>query len=305
MIIFNYMKMKKTYLLGLDIRQNFVRLTALSYCNARYQIEACEYSQLHGCEITEVATITLIKKLLSKISFKIKDVALALAHSEVVFKEVKVDSGLSAEEIGDFLQFNLAEQNFDYYPVGGEAKSGESEKTVRLVAARGELIERGLKLLRAVGLKPKIIDVDIYALERAARWQLKNISGLVAIINIDYGNILLTVIDHKKVVYVHEDDVEEENLNSIVRIIEQLDLKLQLIHSVILQSLECVVLGGEKAGLPGLLEEANSRLNVTVIIANPFFDMTLSPLLVPDLVRELAPLMLISSGLALRVANDG
>jgi len=298
-------------LLGIDIGQNFVRLVELSYCNSGYQVEACLNIELNDDKGSDEAIVAVIENMLKQNPSKTKDTAVALSHSVVIFKEIKVDADLSAEETIEFLQFNLAEYvgetkndiSFDYQVVDSQTKTNNNV-TLRLIAARRERIKKLVKLLQAVNLNSKIIDVDVYALERAVRLQLKNIVGLVAVININYGNIFIIVIDHKKIVYAHEDFIGSENLESVTQVVEQLNLKLQLLHSGLPQPLEQVILAGEKAMLFGLVDAVNSQLNIRVTLADPFSGMQLSAAVSSEAVQQVAPMMLISCGLALRVSDD-
>ena len=298
-------------LLGIDIRRNFARLVELSYCNYSYQLEACAHIELGEIDGSDEAIITAIKNTLKQNPSKTKDTAIALSHLAAIFKEVEVDANLSAEETIKFLRFNLAQQvsdsktdiSFDYQVIDSPTPTN-SNTTLQVIAVRHERVGKLVALLQAANLKPKIIDVDVYALERAVRWQLKNIEGLVAIINIDYGNIFIVVIDSKKIVYVYEDFVGNESLGSIAQVVEQLDLKLQLLHSVLSQPLGQIILAGEKAVLFGLDDAVNSQLNIHTMIANPFLGMQLSPAVSQELIQKIAPKMLISCGLALRVDDE-
>jgi len=66
-----------------------------------------------------------------------------------------------------------------------------------------------------------------------------------------------------------------------------------------LEKLEKIVLAGEKAMLPELRATVNDQFNVQTIIADPFFDMKLSS----AVSQNITSAMLISCGLALRVAD--
>ncbi|CAL7961935.1 hypothetical protein GAMM_20001 [Gammaproteobacteria bacterium] len=162
-----------------------------------------------------------------------------------------------------------------------------------------QIDKKCIKLLRAANLCPKIVDIDSYALERAIRRQLKDIAGLIAIINIDVGAILIVIIDAEKIVYAHEDFMRMEEMRSVAQIIMQLKLKLQLVFAALHQPLEKIVLAGEKAVLPELRATVNDKFNVQTIIADPFFGMNL-PFAVS---QNITSAMLISCGLALRVAD--
>jgi len=213
---------------------------------------------------------------------------------------------LSEEEIEAFLQFNIEKYigesansiSFDYQIIETPIRIDECVM-LRLITVRRERVEKCIKLLRAANLYPKIVDIDSCALERAVRRQFKDIVGLIAIINIDVEAILIVVIDAEKTVYAHEDFMHMEETQSVVQIIVQLKLKLQLVFASLHQRLEKIVLAGEKAMLSELRGVVNDQFNVQTVIADPFFGMKLSP----TVTQNITPAMLISCGLALRVAD--
>jgi len=176
--------------------------------------------------------------------------------------------------------------------------------TIRLIAVRRERVEKCVRLLSAASFYPRIIDVDSYALERVVRRQLKEFLGLTAIINIDRSAILIVVIDSEKMVYAHEDVVDPKELESIAQIIVQLKLKLQLVFSTLHQPLEQIILVGEKAVFTELGPAINNQFNIQTTTINPFFGMKLSTVVSKKVIQEIAPIMAISCGLALRVTDD-
>ena len=174
----NFLKFiyRNNSLLGIDIKQGFIRLVELSYRNHQYQLEYCANFTLEHCLTSEEEVIRTLKNILNKVQLKSKNGAIALVHSEVVTKEVEVNSNLSSEEIVEFLGFNIERYvsgtkdsiSFDYQAIGDGAKENGC-KTLQLVAVQEERADKLVNLLKSVNLSPKIIDLDIYALERAAK----------------------------------------------------------------------------------------------------------------------------------------
>lgn len=251
-----------------------------------------------------------LKIFSSRVYLTLKKTAIALTHAGVTFKEIRVDSSLSPEEIEELLSFNLSEKldsdsgkiNFDYQVI--ERGSTNSSTLLQVVAVPEDQVKRWCQLLRAAKLSPKIVDIDLYAIERAIRHQLKNIEELVAVVIVDHGTVFIVVIDQKKVIYYHEEFVGSESLGSIAQVVAQIDLQLRMIAEVLSHPVKQLVLAGEKSLLIGLDQAINAQLNVKTTMADPFSGMQLSSMVKPELIKRIAPMMLISCGLALRVADE-
>lgn len=304
-------KPKTKSLLGIDITTNSIRLVELSLLGPNnYQVEACINVALDTPASNDLIAKEL-KKIFSHTRFKTKNVAVALSHSAIIFKEIKIASELTNKEIEDFLLLNIEKYigepinnlSFDYQIIKPTIKTDE-HTVLKLITVRRERVEKYIELLKAINLYPKIVDIDSYALERVIRKQFKNIAGLIAIINIDGRAILIVVINGEKVEYAHEDFINTDQLESPVQIIMQLKSKMQLVFATLHQPLEKIILAGEKAVLPELREIISTLFNVQTITIDPFLGMQLSPTISQESLQTIAPTMLISCGLALRVADD-
>ena len=309
--ILHSIKSKPKCLLGVDINANSIRLVELSITKSNYQIETCINTMLTSPMSDDMVAVKL-KGILQQTRPKTKDVAVALSHSAIIFKEVKVAPELSNKELTAFLQFNLEKYigesadnvSFDYQSIRQPQQKGK-RTILQLIVARRDRVEKYIKLLQAANLCPKVIDIASYALERIARQQYKNFSGLIAIINIDYETILIVVINQKKIVYVHEDFVNTAAMQSTAQITMQLKLQLQFVFAALPQPLEKIILAGEKATFVGLNNSVSEQFNIPTVIINPFFALRLSPTVSQESVQKIAAAMAISCGLALRAADVG
>lgn len=88
---------KTSCLLGVDIRQDFIRLVELSCCGSEYRLEACTNLVLIESEMSDEVIISALKSVLEQVSPKTKDVAVAFSHTVVVFKEFQVIAGWSSK----------------------------------------------------------------------------------------------------------------------------------------------------------------------------------------------------------------
>ena len=295
-------------LVGVDIRQNFIRLVGLSGGDFGYQIEMGVNLELQDAEISDEVIASAIKSTLRQASPKFKQAAVALSHTAIIFKEFQVPVELSRKEINKFLHFHFAECAKEYSAgdLGFDCQvteAGNDSFRLQAVAVRRAHADKWVKLLLKAGLYSEILDIDIYAIERAIRLQLENVEGLAAVVNMDHGQVLIIVLDSKKIVYVHEDVFDIDAVVSIDKVLELFDTKLRLIYSALSQPIEVVVLGGEKALLPGLVDAVSDRFDLRVVLANPFMGMKVANTVSQGNIFQLAPLMLISCGLALRVRD--
>ena len=294
-------KPKPQRLLGIDLNSHAIRLVELSFSQGNYQVETWANITLPLIEMNGTKLSTIIQQ--SKTTTKIA--AIALSHSEIIFKEIKVISGLSPKKLNTFLQFNMEKYigttadsvSFDYHLVQ-QVTTKEKHILLQLAAARRERIVQYLQLLQAANLSPKIIDVNSCALERIVRHQLKNIIGLVAIINIEIDSILIVVINHEKTIYTHEDCITA-TMQTTAQITEQLILKLQLVFAAVTQPLNEIILAGAKATAAGLDITVSEQLKIPTTVLNPYLNMRWST----NITKTSDAAMTISCGLALRVTD--
>jgi len=297
-------------LLGIEITHNQFRLIGLSYTNGHYFLEASLALSFNEPLTNDDLIIKTLSPLLQKLNLPTKKAAIALCSSEVILKEAEVDTRLSSLEIEKFLQFtlleNLAEKketgksSFDYQIIN-KTNTKHGNKLLQVAIAPKTLIERWQNLFKRLHLQLKIIDIDCYAVARALSHQLKNIKEPTMIIMIDAKKILTAVVIQENIVYNQVDFISSELSSSITSLAEQLTKKIEQVISLLKRSIAKLILAGEKAPLPGLVELIAARTKIQTLLANPFLGMKLSPQIAPESVVSIAPLMLISCGLALRV----
>jgi Tfp pilus assembly PilM family ATPase len=292
---------KPKRLLGIDITANAIRLIELSYPRPNnYKIEACLNIALEA-HCSEDVIIEKLKEIAAKNLIKTRDTAIALSHAAVIFKELDISFALTAKEIIEFLKFNIKKHlsesgelgeadeligniNFDYY-IDPATKTKQHAK-IKVFATKSFQVARYLEILKKANFCPKIIDINSYAAARAIFRQVEDVFKPIAVININYESILIVIINNKKIIYAHEDFVD----------IKQMVTKIQLVFARVLQQPEKIFLAGEEKVFSLLQEEIASKFKIPIVIAEPFFGLQHS--------LNVAPEMLVSCGLAMRVADD-
>jgi type IV pilus assembly protein PilM len=213
------------------------------------------------------------------------------------------------------------------------------QMTVLLVAAKRELVEHKIALLNEVGLQPTIIDVDAFALHNAFEINYPEaMNGVVGLVNIGHENTNIYILDDGVPVLTRDipvgtrrfrEDLQRERGQSA----EEAEMMLQggvagEIPEGFLQSrTEELAVGIERAGaflqtasrsaggigrifitgggarIPRLSRALGDRLKIPVQLANPIEKLQVADGVFDSMqVDEVAPLLMLPIGLALRTA---
>lgn len=308
--ILSGIKPKTKSLLGIEINTHSIRVAELSVYKSTYQVEAC-ISITKNTPITDKVVTETLKNIAASRSIGTKNTATAISHSLVTFKEISIEHKLTKKEIDELLKLNIekyigiSENNisFDYQAINTSSKTGD-RTILQLTAVPREHIEKHTKVLLEADFYPKIIDINSCALERIARYQLKSIDELAAIINIDPGSVLIIIIDKNSIIYSHEDFINVSHTASANQIIEFLKSKMQPVFSKIAGPITKILLAGEMAVLSELPQKISAEFSIQTEVINPFFDMKLSPSISTTSLQNMSPAMCVCVGLAMRVYDD-
>lgn len=286
-------------LLGIDVSQNSVRILELSKNKKGCIIETCVLVPLLQNQPDDINNITATLKLaLKNHRSKTQSAIIDLSYSAIIRKTITIPTSMTSQEIGEFITLNLEQYigipktqiSFDYQIT----EKNRINTTIDLIAVRKERVEKCQTILAAVNLKPKIIDIDAFALARAIN-VLYQPTHPIAAINLDYGTILTCVIDNDKVLYAHEEFIENEKLKTqlIAYILNHLQLCITTSHHLPTQ----LFLSGEYA-ISIDHENIAAQAQLPTTIVNPLIHATLAPSL--NHATTIVPAMAIAFGLALR-----
>jgi type IV pilus assembly protein PilM len=345
-------KAKTSAVLGIDISSTTVKLLELSKQGVRYRVESYAVAPLPPGAVMEKSINdvdmvgAVIRQLVNRSHTQAQQAVAAVAGSSVIVKTILMPAGLSdddmeaqiAVEADQYIPYALEEVALDF-EVLGPAQGSADQVSVLLAACRGETIESRVGALEAGGLRPKIIDVEVFAMERAlglvqAQLPLDDPQS-IAIVDVGATMMTLSVLSNGKTVYTREqlfggkqltdeimnrydltfeeaglakkqgglpEDYEREVLEPFREaVIQQISRSLQFFFSSSeFARLDCVVLCGGVAGMTGLTERVQERLATPTIVANPFADMTVSSHVDAQALSKDAPAMMVACGLAMR-----
>lgn len=215
---------------------------------------------------------------------------------------------------------------------------GGDEMQVLLVAAKRELVENKLRILTDAGLTPSLVDVDAFALHNAFELSHPDaMTGIVGLVNIGHEVTNINILDEGVPILTRDitvgtrrfrEDLQRERglgVDEADQLLQGYDRSPHL-DAVIESRGEEIAVGVERAAaflassartgqiravytcgggarIPGLNEALGNRLRIRVEQANPLANLKVRDGAFGSLVTdEIAPLMMLPIGLALRSA---
>lgn len=346
-------KPKHRSILGIDITSAAVKILEISgsgdaLCVEGYGRDVLPPNALEGNVIKDIDAVAhCIKKLCERSSLTCKQVALAVPDSAVISKTVQINDGLNDEEMEElviieadkFIPYPIDEINFDFEVLGHSTKNPEM-LDVLIVASRAENVNSRIEAISRAGLEPRVVDVESYAVERAAQHLAKQLPAggqdkIIAIIDIGTNYTHLFVLHGMRLVFSREEKfggmqlieaiaehykmtIEEavvaKNQGTLpadyeLQVLEpfkelvllQIKRTLQFFYSSSQHGfVDHILLAGGIARQPGLASLIQEQLGAATTIANPFSNMILGKKINLDLINNDAPALMVACGLALR-----
>jgi type IV pilus assembly protein PilM len=346
---------KKPVILGLDISSTSVKLIELVEDSekGKYRVESMAVEPLPDGAVVEKNIVEVeavgetIGKAVKKSGTKTKNAAVAVAGSAVITKIIQMpadldESKLEAQielEADQYIPYPLDEINLDFEVLGATQENPETVD-VLLSASRSENIEMRSEALALGGLKPKVVDVEAYTIEKSALmldhgFEEGDTDKIIAVIDIGATMTSLNIIQDGKLIYTREQSFGGKQLteevmrryglsyeeagklkklgglpdNYIPDVLEpfketvgqQVSRFLQFFYTAGDQNaVDLVALAGGCSSIPGLDELVEQHIETKTIIANPFINMSLSEQVDPQKLSADAPSLMIACGLALR-----
>ena len=342
-------------MLGIDISSTTVKLLELSQSDNHYRVESYAVAPLPPEAVVEknvnqVETVGgLIRELVSRSNTRAQHAVAAVAGSAVIIKTIPMPAGLSEEDLeaqltveaDQYIPYPLEEVALDFEELG-PVVGRDDQVNVLLAACRQETIESRVDAIEVAGLTPAIMDVEVFAMERALAL-LKTQMPMahpetIAMVDIGASMTTLSVYAGGESVYTREqlfggkqltdeimnrydlsfeeagrakkqgglpEDYESEVLEPFREaVVQQVSRSLQFfLSSSEYTELDCIVLCGGVAAIAGLAEIIEERLSTPTIVANPFADMSVGSRVNAQALAKDAPAMMVACGLAMRSAR--
>jgi type IV pilus assembly protein PilM len=347
-------KTKYPSLIGIDVSSTALKLVELSetgkgtYRLERYAIEPLMRDVVVDGNIANLDLVSDgLKRAHKRLGTRNRNAALALPSAMVITKKIIVPAGQKEEDLellveaeaNQYIPFALDEVNLDFQTLG-PAPNNPDESEVLIAASRKEKVEDRVAVAEAAGLKPRVMDVESYAMQQAFELISPTLpaSGRdqnIALVDIGahvthfyvlrngqflfsrdqaFGGNQLTH-DIQRAFNLTPDEAESakksqglpDNYDADVLqpFMETLALEVTralqfFFTSTSYNQVDQIVLAGGCALLPGIDELVAKRAGVATLIANPFANMATSDRIRPRQLAQEAPMLLIACGLALR-----
>jgi len=336
---------------GLDVGSGFVKAVVIDHSGSEPEITNIAYAPLVSDAIVEgeimdpQIVVETIQSLFETMAIAPKGVVTSVGGRDVIIKRIQMDRMKETDarevirwEAEQHVPFDMENVQLDFQILDPEAEG--LQMSVLLVAAKREVVDQKVALLRDAGLTPSIVDVDAFALHNAFEYNYPEAAdGVVALVSI--GNEISTVNVLNEGVPVLTRDVPfgSRRLREKLRRMHGLtateaeaviqgqsprqaefhallaeggdELAMGIERAVAFLSMDAaagrglsrVYLCGGGARTPELADAVAARLRVRTEIANPLQRLRIRPgaaALFPA--EDLAPMLMLPVGLALRAA---
>ncbi|OEY69006.1 pilus assembly protein PilM [Rheinheimera salexigens] len=342
-----------TMMVGIDIGAHSVKAVLLSQHNGMCKVEAFAVEpMIKGAmsdrEIQDIEAVgNVLSKIRKKIPRSIKHAAAAVSGSTVISKVIFMDVSLTDAELESQIEveadtlipYPLNEVSIDFEKLDVN-ESDPSRVNVLLSAARTESVEVRVSALDNGGFSAKVIDIESYALSRAAElcWsQLPDDAEkkVVAMVDIGATMTLLSIIENGKTVYTRDqafggdqytrsilsyynksyDDAELAKVSGDLppnytfevlapfqtMLLQQVRRGIQMyLTSSGKDAVDYIIISGGTVLIEGIDKLLIDELGIHTVVANPFNAMELAPAIDREQLNRYASQLMVASGLALR-----
>lgn len=154
-----------------------------------------------GALLDPDAVAKIIATLVGNLKIKGKKVAFSVSGYSVIVKKINLEVMSEAElekhiheEAEQYIPFDINDVYLDFQDLHTNTE-GEERTDVMLVAAKREVVDGYLNMLRTAGLKPVVVDVDAFALENAFEANF-GLDDNVMLIDIGASKMNINIISH-------------------------------------------------------------------------------------------------------------
>lgn len=343
---------KTTPLLGVDISSSAVKLVELSRGGKGFRVESYALEPLPQNAVVEKnisdveAVSRAIQGALKRSRSKLREAAVAVPGSSAISRILTLPAASASEEdlesqvnlqAEQYVPYPLEEVRLDFQTLGPGSSADDVE--VLLVASRSENVDIRTEALEDAGLKPRVVDVEGFAVERACEPIIHDLGGaaeqVTAVMDMGATMSTLTVLEGNRITYTRDQvfggrqlteeimrrygldyveagrakrrgDLDEHYETEVLApfreaMVQQITRSLQFFYGAGQQSsVDHVLLAGGCASIAGVAEAAAKEVGLPVHIANPFASMATSSHVSEEGLAQDAPALLIACGLAMR-----
>ncbi len=355
----------KTTLLAIDIGSHSIKVAQLDGEGGKFELVSFGSMPLEpeavseGVVRDEEHVTEVLNRLLKAENITNRHAVVSVSGEAVMIKKIKIPlvpeeerADVVSEEAEQYIPFDIDDVQIDYQVLEAPPKSEEEDmfededdeeeeekQDILLVAVQNEIIDSRLGVLAAAGLKPLIVDLDVFAMVNALGIS-RNIKEMGAVALVDLGhtfthlNILMDGVstftrdipvggssctdaivskyqleepkDAEAFKYgvipeeVDKEDVVETIVTAFEPIVDELYKAFEFFSSTSNTQVEKVFLAGGGALIPGADGLLADRLGVPVEIFDPMESVKIPGSFDKKALAHMAPASAVVMGLASR-----
>jgi type IV pilus assembly protein PilM len=335
---------------GLDIGSGSIKVAVVDHSGEQPELVHLGLTPLISDAIVEGEIMDpqlvaeTVRALIEEMGIDPKRVVASVGGRDLIVKKIQMDR-MKAEEAREvirweaeqYVPFDMENVELDFQILDPEGDGLQMD--VLLVAAKRELIEQKVALLRDAKLDPAVVDVEAFALHNAFEYNYPDaMRGTVALVNVGHEVSTVNVLSDGVPVLTRDLAFGSRHLRENLRRMhgltaEEADLVVQgrserqdEFRALLAEGCDELAVGVERAvaflaigtasgtlsrvflcggavRIPGLVETIGDRLRARTEIANPMERLRVRPGAGARLpLDEIAPMMMLPVGLALRAA---
>jgi len=341
---------RQTLSIGLDIGSHAVKICELAETGNGYQLVALGSALLppdsleDGALQDPAAVGKVISSLINNLKIKNKKVAISISGYSVIVKKINLavmtEEDLEKHiesEAEQYIPFDIEDVYLDFQDLKTNTAT-EARTDVMLVAAKRDVVDGYLNMLRAAGLQPVVVDVDAFALENAFEANF-GMRDNVALVDIGASKMNINIISHGASILARDvvlgsrqlteqienlfgvGFAEAEALKTGETLAKDKQAELEVLFANTCsqwvtevkraidfyysnhpdETISKIVLSGGGAKIQGLTEFFEKETDIPVEIFNPFKQAAVdSRIIDPSYLKSIAPEMTLAAGLATR-----
>jgi type IV pilus assembly protein PilM len=335
---------------GLSIGTSSVKLVELKKSGKGWKllhfgiVQLAEEVIVNRDIVNAIAVTDSIKSLVAQIKLKNKAVCTSLSGTSLIIKRMMLEVPNLKElqdqifwEAEQYLPFDISEVAIDYQVL---SRTKDFKTDILLIAVKKTILDSYMDCITNAGLKPKIVDVDFFALQNLYEANYpSNPSEAVAIVDIGASSLKFVVVHAGVPVFTKDSALGGRNLTAEIQ--KHLNLSFldaetlktgagseestpqevsDLIHVMgenfateIKRAVDFynasssgapvayILLAGGSSKLPGLSKTVEDSVGLPTQLLNPFNSISYDPaVFTPEYLESIGPLAAIPMGLALR-----
>ena len=197
-------------IVGLDIGTSSIKVIQLKPSGNQWQLVTMGMTEIpkellesKDQQAQRSAVIDALKRVFKDNGIKTKKVVTSLSGDSVIIRYVKLPfsseeqlRGSIAKEAEQYIPLNIDQVVLDFQILGETQEDGQRKLDVLLVAAKVDVVDQRLSMLKEAGLTPMVLDVDAFALQNAYEInRLETNEETVALINIGASLTTINILE--------------------------------------------------------------------------------------------------------------